>query len=105
VIDPWGDLVVLAEREHELALADDWDQLLDVSAERLLRAQALGQAPASARAQLDRLVQLQTEIDALLISARAFTARELAELRRKRTAVSGYGAGLEPAGARFDSVR
>jgi Flagellar protein FliT len=104
-MDSWGDLVVLAERERELALAGDWDQLADASSERLRRAEALGPAPASARASLDRLVELQSQIDASLLSARAFTGRELSELRRKRTAVGGYGAGLEPAGARFDSLR
>ena len=104
-MDPWGDLVVLAERERELALAGHWDELAELSGERLRRAQALGPAPASARAPLERLAQLQSQIDASLLSARAFAGRELSELRRKRTAVHGYGAGLAPAPSRVDSVR
>jgi hypothetical protein len=104
-MDPWGDLVALAEGERELALAGHWDELAELSSERLRRSRALGQAPACARAQLERLSQLQSQIDASLVSARAFAGRELAELRRKRTAVHGYGAGLEPAAASVDSLR
>jgi hypothetical protein len=104
-MDAWGDLVALAERERELALCGQWDELAELSGERLRRAQALGQAPASARPQLERLSQLQSQIDASLLSARAFTARELADLRRKRTVVQGYGAGLAPAQPRVDSLR
>jgi hypothetical protein len=105
VTDPWGDLVALAERERELALAGRWDELAELSELRLQRARALGQAPASARARLERLSELQIQIDASLVSARAFTVRELAELRRKRTALHGYGAGLPTAPARVDSLR
>jgi len=61
--------------------------------------------PASARGQLERLSELQSQIDAALLSARAFTARELGELRRKRTVLDGYGAGVPAAPARVDSLR
>jgi hypothetical protein len=104
-MDPWGDLVGLAERERELALAGRWDELAELSEQRLRSALALGQAPPSARAQLERLSELQTQIDASLVSARAFTARELGELRRKRSVMHGYAAGLPTAPARVDSLR
>jgi hypothetical protein len=103
--DPWGDLVVLAERERELALAGQWEDVAELSEQRLRLAQGLGQAPPSARGPLLRLSELQTQIDASLVSAHAFTARELGELRRRRTAVHGYGAGLPGAPARVDSLR
>jgi hypothetical protein len=104
-MDPWDDLVVLAERERELALAGRWDELAELSEQRLHHARALGAAPAAARPQLERLSVLQTQIDASLLSAHAFAARELGELRRKRTAVHGYGAGLPAAPPRVDSLR
>jgi hypothetical protein len=101
----WDDLVVLAERERELALAGRWDELAELSGQRLRQARALGPAPAAARPQLERLSALQAQIDASLLSAHAFTARELGELRRKRTVVHGYGAGLPAAPPRVDSLR
>jgi hypothetical protein len=104
-MDPWGELVALAEREHELAQSGHWDELALVSSERLRRSQALGQAPESARPALERLGQLQSQIRASLTSAHAFASRELAEIRRGRTAVRGYGASLDRAPSRVDSLR
>ena len=105
-MDPWGELVALAEREHALALAGRWEEVAALSTERVRRAAALGPAPVSARPALERLAELQAQISAALASARAFTSRELAGLRRGRVAVRGYGATavLSPAPARVDGL-
>jgi hypothetical protein len=105
-VDPWGDLVALAEREHELALEARWEEVAVLSGERVRRAAALGPAPASAAPALERLSQLQAQITAALLSARAFTSRELRGLRRGRAAVNGYGATavLAPAPQRVDGL-
>jgi hypothetical protein len=104
-MDPWSELVALAEREHELAESGRWDEVAELSGERLRLSLALGQAPASAKPQLQRLARLQSEIDVALQLAHASAAHELAGVRRGRTAVRGYGAGLAPAPSRVDSLR
>ena len=104
-MDPWSELVALAEREHELAQAGQWDEVAELSGERLRRSLALGQAPAAARPALERLARLQSEIDVALQLAHASAAQELAGVRRGRTAVRGYGASLAPAPSRVDSLR
>lgn len=104
-MDRWGELVALAEREHELALAGRFDEVADLSTERLRFARALGQAPASARPALERLQELQAQIDTTLQTARAFNQSELARVTRGRSAVRGYGAGLSPAPSQVDSLR
>jgi Flagellar protein FliT len=105
-VDPWSELVALAERELELARAGRWDAVAESSTERVRRAAALGAAPASAAPALTRLAQLQAQITPLLLAARAFTARELASLRRGRHAVRGYGAtaSIVPARRRVDGL-
>jgi hypothetical protein len=105
-VDPWGELVVLAEREHALALDGRWQDVAELSSERVRRAAMLGPAPASARPALERLSQLQGQITATLVSARAFTSRELEGLRRGRAAVRGYGAtaALAPAPQRVNGL-
>ena len=104
-MEPWSELVALAEREYELAESGHWDEVAELSAERLRRSYALGQAPASARPQLERLALVQSRIDVALQLAHASAAQELAGVRRGRTAVRGYGAGLAPAPSRVDSLR
>ncbi len=104
-MDPWGELVALAEREHELAQSGRWDELAELSTERLRRSQALGQAPASARPSLERLGELEAQIRSLLAIAHAFASLELGEIRRGRTALRGYAASLAPAPSRVDSLR
>jgi hypothetical protein len=104
-MDPWSELVALAEHELELALAGRWDEVAVLSGERLRRSHALGQAPACARAQLERLDGLESQIRTALLTASAFASRELAGIRRGRTVVRGYGAALEPAPSRVDSLR
>jgi hypothetical protein len=104
-MDPWSELVALAEREHELAQAGQWDEVAGLSSERLRRSLALGPVPATARPQLEQIAVLQSQIHNALTTASAFATQELARTRRGRTAVAGYGASLGPAPSRVDSVR
>jgi len=104
-MEPWSELVALAEREHELAEEGRWEEVAELSGERLRRSLALGQAPASARPALERLARAQSQIDVALQLAHASASQELAGIRRGRTAVRGYGASLAPAASRVDSLR
>jgi len=104
-MDPWSELVALAEREHELAEEGRWEEVSELSGERLRRSLALGQAPASARPALERLARTQSQIDVALQLAHASASQELAGIRRGRNAVRGYGASLAPAASRVDSLR
>ena len=104
-MDPWSELVALAEREHELAEEGRWEEVAELSGERLRRSLALGQAPTSARPALERLARVQSQIDVALQLAHASASQELAGVRRGRTAVRGYGASLAPSPSRVDSLR
>ena len=90
---PWADLVVLAERERDLMRDGRWEELPAASALRLDASQALGDPPAAARPHLERLVELQREINAGLSAGRAFTLQKLGNLHRGATAVRGYAGG------------
>jgi hypothetical protein len=105
-MDPYAELVALAERELEHARAGRWEDMASTASERVRRAEALGAPPASAAPQLHRLAELNARITPLVASARAFTGRELATLRRGRTAVRGYGATatVVPARSRIDGL-
>jgi hypothetical protein len=104
-MDPWSELLALAEREHELATEGRWDDVAELSGERLRRSLALGAAPASARPQLEAIGRLQAQIHNALTTAHAFASRERAAARRGRTAMRGYGASLALAPSRVDSLR
>ena len=104
-MEAWSELVALAEREYEFAESGRGEEVAELSGERLRRSLALGQAPASARPQLERLAHVQSQIDVALQLAHASAAQELAGVRRGRTAVRGYGASLAPAPSRVDSLR
>jgi hypothetical protein len=104
-MDPWGDLVALAEREHELALSGRWEELAELAAERARYAESLGQAPASARPQLERLAHLHAQVSAALQIGHAAAGQELAGIRRGQTAMHGYGASLARVPSRVDSLR
>jgi hypothetical protein len=104
-MDPWAELVALAERERELAHGGRWEELAELSTEVLRRSHALGPAPESARPALERLSELQSQIHAAIVSAGAFNRRELADIRRGRAAVRGYGASVGPAPSRVNSLR
>jgi hypothetical protein len=77
----------LAEQELRLAHAGDAEGVARVQAKR---AALMTAAPAS-RAALNETAALQAEIVSVLEAQRAATARELALLRRGRTAVRAYG--------------
>jgi error-prone DNA polymerase len=51
---------------------------------------------------LERLAEVQDELTAALIAARADTARELAALQHGRGAVRGYATGAAPGGGWVD---
>jgi len=87
----WSELVTLAERERDLVREGRWDEVPAASAARLSASEALGDAPAEARPQLERLVELQGEITAGLSAGRAFTLRKLGSMDRGATAMRGYG--------------
>ena len=89
---PWAELADLAERELGLAREGRWSEVAACSDERVRRAAALPEAPpARARPDLERLAACQDALVALLSGARAGVARELAALRRGRSAARGYG--------------
>jgi hypothetical protein len=99
---PWAELVVLAERERDLAREGQWEEALAISTRRLSAAEALGDPPADARPHLKRLVELQAEITAGLTSGLAFTAGKLGRMERGRSALRGYGAAFETASSVID---
>ena len=90
---PWTELVALTEHERDLVRDGRWEEVPAASAQRLSAAQALGDPPASARPQLERLVELEHEIHAGLSTGRAFTLQKLANLERGHTALRGYSGG------------
>jgi hypothetical protein len=87
----WQELVVLAERERDLVREQRWDEVPAAAAALLGASEALGDPPAEARAQLERLVELQGEIQAGLSAGRAFTLQKLGNMERGATAMRGYG--------------
>jgi hypothetical protein len=87
---PWAELVALAERERDIVKDGRWDELAAVSTQRLSAAAALGAPPAAARPHLERLVELEREINAGLSAGRAFTLQKLGSMNRGATAIRGY---------------
>jgi hypothetical protein len=89
-VNPWEDLLALAEREHALALEGRWEELAEAGAERSRAAAALPAPTPAVRPLLERLALVHERLTALLVTARAETARELGTLDRGRGAVRGY---------------
>ncbi len=98
----WNHMLALAERELELVRGGDVDALPGAIAERLRLAATLGEAPASARPVVERLVAVQEQIVVELTLARAGIVRELGALRRGRGAVRGYAGAAAPRSALVD---
>jgi hypothetical protein len=101
---PWAAVADLAE--HELALAREgrWSEVAACSDERVRRAASLPVVPPpQAGRELARLAACQDALIALLSSARAGIAREMAALGRGRAAARGYGGA--PAGRAQLSLR
>jgi hypothetical protein len=100
---PWAELVALAERERDIVVDGRWDELLAVSTHRLTAAAALGRPPAAARPHLERLAELEREINAGLSAARAFTLHKLGNMNRGSAAMRGYAGGtVRPAATAID---
>src|SRR4051812_49943602 len=91
---PWAEVVALAERERDIISEGRWDELLAVSTHRLTAAAALGRPPAAALPHLERLSELEREINAGLSTSRAFTLQKLNNMNRGSAALRGYGGGL-----------
>jgi hypothetical protein len=89
-MDPWQDLVALAEGELRLAADGRWDELVAAGAERASLAASLPPAPPAARPALERLAAVQEELTDAILAARSATLRELAGVRRGRGAVRRY---------------
>jgi hypothetical protein len=98
----WAELVALAERERDLVREGRWDEVPELSAQRLAAAMELGTPPASARPHLERMLELQAEIHAGLSAGRAFTLHKLGNMQRGATAMRGYAGYARPAGASVD---
>jgi hypothetical protein len=98
MLGPWQDLLARAERERELAAEGRWEELAEAGAERVRLAMALPAPSPEARPLLERLAEVQDELTAALIAARADTARELAALQHGRGAVRGYATVVAAAG-------
>ena len=88
---PWLDLLARAERERDLAAEGRWDELVEAGAERAAIALTLPAPPEAARPALERLARVQEELTAVIVSARAATARELGGVHNGRDAMRGYG--------------
>lgn len=101
---PWAELVTLAERERDIVVEGRWDELPAVSTHRLTAAAALGLPPAGARPHLERLSELEREINARLSASRAFTMQKLGNMNRGSTALRGYAGGIpRPAASAVNS--
>ena len=89
-MQPWLDLLARAEEERALAADGRWEELAAAGAARTAFAVTLPPAPPEARPVLERLAAVQDELTALVVAARADTARRLGELHRGRGAMRGY---------------
>jgi Flagellar protein FliT len=92
VSDALEELLALTEREHELAVSCQWEQLAALDAARRdLVARLSTPAPASAQAALERATAIQAHTSALLAASLDELQRELGTLSHGRSAVRGYG--------------
>jgi hypothetical protein len=92
VIDPLDELLALTEREHELVVSCDWEELAALDAiRRELVTRMTAAAPSSARPGLERAIEVQARTSALLAAGVDELRRELGTLSHGRTAVRGYG--------------
>jgi hypothetical protein len=92
VNDVLDELLALTEREHELVVSCDWEQLAALDAARRdLVARMTTAAPVSARAGLERATEVQAQTSALLAAGVDELRRELTTLSHGRSAVRGYG--------------
>lgn len=91
-IDPYGELLELAERALEVARDGRFDELDDLSpAQAAMIARMPATPPRSARDALERLQGVHRELDRVLETRLEGTQRDLRALNRGRSAVQGYG--------------
>jgi hypothetical protein len=92
VTDPYRQLVVLAEREHDLVRKGRFDALEQLDDERrALIATLPATAPTAARPALTEAARVQALTTALLEQARTALAAELSTLQRGQETARGYG--------------
>ena len=91
-MEPYDELLALAEREHRLVADGAWEELAAVDLRRRELAAALpAVAPAAARDLLERAAVAQAATTALLAARVDGLRRELTTLSQGRVAVRGYG--------------
>ena len=106
-MDPYGTLVLLAEREHALVEDGRVEELAALAAERdALIATLPPQAPpAAARPALVRALALQTATAAALRASLGAMRLQIAELDRGRGVALAYvGGPAAPAASRIDAA-
>jgi hypothetical protein len=96
---PYGDLIALAEREHELIASRDYERLEEtMEARAALMADLPESAPEDAREAIEELIDLQRRNDAAMLQASRSLEVELGRLRSGRAGVRRYApAGATPA--------
>lgn len=99
-MDPYGTLVLLAERESALVEDGRVEELAALAAERdALIATLPPQAPAAARPALQRALSLQSATAAALRASLGAMRLQIAELDRGRGVALAYGGGPAAAAA------
>lgn len=99
--DPYGTLVLLAEREHALVEDGRVEDLAALAAERDALIAALpAQAPAAARPALERALALQAATAAALRASLGAMRLQIAELDRGRGVARAYAVGPAAPAAR-----
>lgn len=93
-MDPYGTLVLLAQREHALVEDGRVEELAALAAERdALVATLPPQAPPAARPALERALALQAATAAALRASLGAMRQQLAELDRGRGVARAYVVG------------
>src|SRR5687768_8643630 len=105
-MDPYGTLVLLAEREHALVEDGRAEDLAALAAERdALIATLPGRPPPAARRALARALALQTATAAALRASLGAMRLQIAGLARGRGVALAYGGGpAAPAASRIDAA-
>jgi hypothetical protein len=96
-MSPYDALANLAEQELELVRAGDAERLPALRERRdALLASLPPVAPAAARPALERTLELQDSVTAVLEQRRDEIAAELRRLTKGRSAMRGYAPSIEP---------
>jgi hypothetical protein len=96
-MSPYDALVDLAERELELVSAGDTERLPEIAQRRdALLASLPPVPPPAAKPALERTLELQESVTAVLQQRRDEIAGDLRRLTHGRTAMRGYAPAVEP---------